>query len=1351
MAAGSNGNHHDAHLDLMPVNAQGNATTATHVAVNDGDWFDPGTWEGGKVPWHGALVHIKEGVSVDYDGANNAELFIVRVDGNLTITAENGGMTKMIVDTMITSPTSTLIVDARDPSAGTIDIEFNEGTPNAFKGTYTDDSPGDGVIGRHDWDPEQLSLGLVASGAVDIKGHDIDSNAQLATGPNAGATELVLDLDLGSSGWEVGQQIVVGGVKFFDREDGQPMQTQDEVRTITDLRMEAGKMVVEFDQPLEFDHSGPVDPRTGLELTGQVGNLSRNVTIKSAVADENGDGLVDRGVSLNETLGPDEHYVTERGHIMFMHNDNVTVHDIAIQGLGRTDKSVLVDEVQTGGLHTAPLREIGGERNVFEEELDTVLMTPADQIENHRGRYALHLHMANGHGDHGDHDDHDHHMTDGVMGPCPETGGPMCFCGDQDGDGIENCMDDDVFDGAWIEGVAVWGTPGWGIVQHSTDAVLTNNVVFDAAGSAFVSETGDETGRWEGNLAVGTYGARQLQDNSDSEHFNGDGGASGNGFYVKSRAIEVTDNVAHSSARAGFMWHTEGGEVIDPDADKLGDFEVTANHTEKVEAERVPIVGFEGNSVIAAQQGIRLLASPSDSVRKFNDVYSHLKDFTAWEIDAEGVSITYSSKYIFENFLLLGTEVKQTGEAQLTNSGFYFKASVADITVVDSHVEHFNHAVTNWSQVGDRQEYRRGYWDPKFPSDHHAVEEYEGMGYAEGITNVAHNLWNTNIVGLTYDDIQYGAIRVPSINIDMPDGSTVRERGLLVLNDKDDADPSGAMIELVGDSRDGGLVALWREDIADHPNQELMLHQHIPLAYQNNVYLDQIQREDGTLLARFHYNDYVKGINDDIWSGTILEFAKTDSLGRQVFTYGDFSPMDPGGITRAVSTNERLVFSKDEIDATLKAEGYYQIRGIDDVKFVVIREQFSDRLTGETDTVEILVALDLAWQLPEGAQNRGLLYIHDEMLIATQYNVFNNGVLVADRPPILLGPPRNSDMEYESGFGGFATDGADNLSLGTGTDVVSAGDGDDIVRGFASADTLDGGQGQDALFGGAGWDRLTGGDGHDLLDGDSQRDALFGGNGDDQLQGGLGRDMLDGGAGNDMISGGNGSDQAFGGLGNDTIDGGSGGDKLQGGEGDDHMSGGLGFDTMEGGSGDDIISGNQGNDLLYGGEGTDLMNGGARADRLFGGDGADLLLGDAGADRLHGDDGDDALFGQMGTDRLFGGSGDDGLSGDAGDDRLFGGDGDDRLAGGANDDRLSGGDGIDTFVFEEENGKDVITDFEDGVDAIEFMVQSFGFDDLEILRDGDDTVIVYGDNSIRLLDTDSSTITIDDISFIGSG
>lgn len=997
-ADGQAGHDLDAHLDLMPVDADGQATMATHVAVTDGDWFDPATWADGQVPGDGALVHIPAGIAVSYQGASEAGLFMVRVDGGLTITARDGTATKMVVDTIITAPASTLVVDARADDAGTVDIVFAQGTPAAYADFYTDQAAGAGVNGRYDWDPSQLSLGLVAAGSVDVRGQEIVARGQLATGPQAGAIEIVLDMDAAGAGWAPGDKIVVGGVAFAGRGADGTMATEDEVRTIVDVRAAGAQTIVTLDRPLEYDHSGPADPATGLELTGYVGNLTRNVTFSSAVADGDGDGAPERAVSLDELKEPGQHYVTERGHIMFMHNDDVVVQDIAISGLGRTDKSIGVDDVQTAGERDAPIYANGGDPGAFEPGLDIKQMTPAEEMANPRGRYALHIHMANERG--------------AQAGPAGH---------------------EDATDGAWVEGVAVWGSPGWGIVQHASDAVLKDNVVFDVAGSAFVSETGDETGRWTGNLAIGTYGARDQSDNEDSDDFNGDGGGSGNGFYMKSRALALSDNVAQSSARAGFFWHTEGGNLRDPVSGKLGAFAVNANHAATIAADRVAIQGFQGNTVIAARQGIRIIASPDDSVRKYNDVYSLMTDFTAWEIDSDGVSVTYSSKYIFRDFLILGTAVKQSDDAQAVSSGFTFKASVADITVLESHVENFTNAVTNWTQVGDRQEFRRGYWDPKLPADNPYVDPTTGLGHVQGIENAVYNLWNTNIIGLTYDNLGAGPVRVPGVTIALEDGTEVRQRGYLAWETADEiAGRPDIGIELIDDSRDGGLVALWREDIANDPDQRAMLQTNIPLAYRNTLYLGQFTGEDGSVVARWNYGDYVKGINDDIWSGTVLEFAKTDSLGRQVFTYGDFAPLEPHTAERAVTTNERLVFSKEEVDATLVKEGYYTVRGIDDVKFVIMREQFSDRLTGQTETVEILVALDLAWDLPAGTRDAGLLLIHDQMVIAPQYAVFMNGVLDPDRAPITLAPPENT-----LGGGGFAPSADLGLPVGAPTAAVA--------------------------------------------------------------------------------------------------------------------------------------------------------------------------------------------------------------------------------------------------------------------------------------------------------------------------
>ena len=68
---------------------------------------------------------------------------------------------------------------------------------------------------------------------------------------------------------------------------------------------------------------------------------------------------------------------------------------------------------------------------------------------------------------------------------------------------------------------------------------------------------------------------------------------------------------------------------------------------------------------------------------------------------------------------------------------------------------------------------------------------------------------------------------------------------------------------------------------------------------------------------------------------------------------------------------------------------------------------------------------------------------------------------------------------------------------------------------------------------------------------------------------------------------------------------------------------------------------------------------------------------------------------------LWGQAGNDDLDGEAGDDRLFGGVGRDTLDGGRGNDVLTGGTGIDIFEFERGDGRDIITDFQNGEDRID--------------------------------------------------
>lgn len=127
----------------------------------------------------------------------------------------------------------------------------------------------------------------------------------------------------------------------------------------------------------------------------------------------------------------------------------------------------------------------------------------------------------------------------------------------------------------------------------------------------------------------------------------------------------------------------------------------------------------------------------------------------------------------------------------------------------------------------------------------------------------------------------------------------------------------------------------------------------------------------------------------------------------------------------------------------------------------------------------------------------------------------------------------------------------------------------------------------------------------------------------------------------------------------------------------------------------------------------ELFDGTNSDDVLNGSRWSDALFGKEGNDTLYGKKGDDWLFGDDGKDELFGHKGDDVLQGDAGDDKLVGGKGEDRLEGGTGTDHIWGGSyngdtSVDTFVFNDGDGKDFVHKFDAGDDLIDLT--SFGTD-----------------------------------------
>lgn len=119
---------------------------------------------------------------------------------------------------------------------------------------------------------------------------------------------------------------------------------------------------------------------------------------------------------------------------------------------------------------------------------------------------------------------------------------------------------------------------------------------------------------------------------------------------------------------------------------------------------------------------------------------------------------------------------------------------------------------------------------------------------------------------------------------------------------------------------------------------------------------------------------------------------------------------------------------------------------------------------------------------------------------------------------------------------------------------------------------------------------------------------------------------------------------------------------------------------------------------------------------------------------FQGDENNNDLTGGKGNDKLWGMGGNDTLDGGKGNDRLDGGEGNDKLTGGEG--------GKDTFIFGDNAGKDVVTDFDVKKDVLEIAKGLNGINKAkDVLKHADqkgkNVVIDLGDgNKITLKNVD---------------
>lgn len=296
------------------------AANPTIVSTKSGNWFDASTWVEARIPGVNDVVKIAEGHVVVYKGINNNALSTLGIKGTLTFdTAANS---RIKVGTILVYREGTLNVGTQlNPILENANVEIiiaDKPLVTSVPGSATEA-----------YDPLQYGTGIVGFGEVNFHGKAMPATwLRLLVEPLAGHTTLV------TSGiptdWNVGDTIILPGTKNepiirkYSKDPTTPMIYELEELSISSI---SGN-VITLDQPLQYDHLGARDSDENVLALPHVGNVTRNITIRS------------------------EDITGTRGHILFTDRAKVDFRYVAMLGLGRTlaepvDNTITVDGVVT--------------------------------------------------------------------------------------------------------------------------------------------------------------------------------------------------------------------------------------------------------------------------------------------------------------------------------------------------------------------------------------------------------------------------------------------------------------------------------------------------------------------------------------------------------------------------------------------------------------------------------------------------------------------------------------------------------------------------------------------------------------------------------------------------------------------------------------------------------------------------------------------------------------------------------------------------------------------------------------------------------------------------------------------
>jgi hypothetical protein len=271
-------------------------------------WSAPATW-GGTVPRAGDAVIIPAGRHVLLDVSPPA-LKSLLIEGQLTFDP-NRDLTLTADWILAEGQNAKLTIGSRTSPH-----------PSRAGIVLTGTNPLENVMGMG-----TKFLGVMG-GTLEFFGQSKRSWTRLANTANTGATQLTLADPL--DGWKVGDEIAIAPSDFNALEA--------EKRTITAI---AGQRVT-IDRALEFDHWGAQPEAFGnklLDMRAEVGNLTRNIVIRSAQNEERLlPGFDPESVDAQgRQNGEGKRLQTGRfgGHMMFMPGSKIFFDNIEITGMGQ--------------------------------------------------------------------------------------------------------------------------------------------------------------------------------------------------------------------------------------------------------------------------------------------------------------------------------------------------------------------------------------------------------------------------------------------------------------------------------------------------------------------------------------------------------------------------------------------------------------------------------------------------------------------------------------------------------------------------------------------------------------------------------------------------------------------------------------------------------------------------------------------------------------------------------------------------------------------------------------------------------------------------------------------------------